>query len=91
MGGANSTSERYLACGFDSGDFKIVDLRMMKICYEKHFANGVVSIDFDRAEGKLNNITLGCLEGHIYSLDCSNGFEHPAVVDYKLPESSTVW
>ena len=48
FGGAANHSDRYLAAGWDSGDLKVVDLRMMKLAYEHHFANGVVSVEFDR-------------------------------------------
>lgn len=92
FGGAVSHSERYLACGFDSGDLKIIDLRMMKICYEKHFNNGVVSVEFDRQDTSLNNLVVGTLEGHIYTLDLSEGFNNPAVSDSRPSnDSSTIW
>lgn len=43
----------------------------MKLCYEKHFPNGIVSAEFDRQDSALNKLTLGTLEGHVYTLDIS--------------------
>lgn len=74
LGGARSLGERYLCAGFDTGDLKVVDLRMMRVCFERHFANGIVSAEFDRADAGLNKLLLGTLEGHVYALDVKNGF-----------------
>ena len=81
-----------MAAGWDSGDLKVIDLRAMKLCYEKHLANGIVSAEFDRADGVLNKLTLGTLEGHVYTLDISLGFTEPSVLDSKpLSDTATVW
>ena len=74
LGGARGPGERYLCAGFDTGDFKVIDLRMMRVCFERHFANGIVSAEFDRADAGLNKLLLGTLEGHVYTLDVKNGF-----------------
>ena len=48
LGGASARDRGYLAAGFDSGDLKLVDLRMMRVCLQHHFPNGLVSLEFDR-------------------------------------------
>ena len=69
---------------------------MMKVCYEHHFANGIVSCEFDRQDTALNKLTLGTLEGHVYTLDVKNGFnggeESIGILD-SLPfqDKSTIW
>ena len=47
---------------------------MMRVCFERHFANGVVSLEFDRPDAGLNTLALGTLEGHVYALDLKGGF-----------------
>ncbi|CAL6071912.1 G-beta repeat-containing protein [Hexamita inflata] len=92
LGGASSTSDRYLLAGFDSGDIKAIDLRMMKVCWEHHLPNGIVSMEFDRQDTKLNKLTVGTLEGHTYCFDLVNGFEKASIVDQKFfGDSSTIW
>ncbi|KAH0572655.1 WD domain, G-beta repeat-containing protein [Spironucleus salmonicida] len=92
LGGATSTSDRYLATGFDSGDLKMIDLRMMKVAYEHHFSNGICSLDFDRQDTKLNKLYIGTLEGHTYTMDLAVLNENTPITDFKpWADSSTVW
>eukprot|EP01059_Diplonema_ambulator_P000777 TRINITY_DN10626_c0_g1_i1.p1 TRINITY_DN10626_c0_g1~~TRINITY_DN10626_c0_g1_i1.p1 ORF type:complete len:359 (+),score=61.17 TRINITY_DN10626_c0_g1_i1:186-1262(+) len=56
---------RVAAAGYDNGDVKLFDLRMMKMNAEFNTSNGVCGISFDRPDIEMNKLITSSLEGRI--------------------------
>jgi dynein axonemal assembly factor 10 len=61
FGNSHNDEERCLAAGYDNGDLKFLDLRMNKIMFETNVGNGIVSIQFDRPDIKMNKVAVTTL------------------------------
>ncbi|CRH01622.1 G-beta repeat protein, putative [Plasmodium relictum] len=55
-----------ICAGYDNGDIKFFDLKMMALEHEVNVNNGVCSISYDRKEAKKNKMICSTLEGNIY-------------------------
>ncbi|XP_045480770.1 dynein axonemal assembly factor 10 [Harmonia axyridis] len=92
FGNSYNNEDRVLAAGYDNGDIKIFDLRNMKLRWSKHLKNGVVGIQFDRKDIKMNKLVATTLESKIYCFDVST--HHPkkgyAFITEKA-HNSTIW
>uniref|UniRef100_A0A8C9H2P8 G-beta repeat protein n=1 Tax=Piliocolobus tephrosceles TaxID=591936 RepID=A0A8C9H2P8_9PRIM len=55
-----------ICAGYDNGDIKFFDLKMMSIEHEVNVNNGVCSISYDRKDTKKNKLICSTLEGNIY-------------------------
>ncbi|CRG95176.1 G-beta repeat protein, putative [Plasmodium gallinaceum] len=55
-----------ICAGYDNGDIKFFDLKMMNLEHEVNVNNGVCSISYDRKETKKNKLICSTLEGNIY-------------------------
>eukprot|EP01063_Lacrimia_lanifica_P013748 TRINITY_DN2035_c0_g1_i2.p2 TRINITY_DN2035_c0_g1~~TRINITY_DN2035_c0_g1_i2.p2 ORF type:complete len:364 (+),score=104.29 TRINITY_DN2035_c0_g1_i2:119-1210(+) len=65
FGNSYNPTERIAAAGYDNGDVKLFDMRMMKMRFEFNTANGVCNIAFDRADIEMNKLIVSSLEGRI--------------------------
>ncbi|GAW82105.1 G-beta repeat protein [Plasmodium gonderi] len=55
-----------LCAGYDNGDIKFFDLKMMLIEHEVNVNNGVCAISYDRKDTRKNKLICATLEGNIY-------------------------
>ncbi|KAI4836327.1 WD repeat-containing protein 92 [Plasmodium brasilianum] len=55
-----------ICAGYDNGDIKFFDIKMMLIEHEANVNNGVCSINYDRKDTKRNKLICSTLEGNIY-------------------------
>ncbi|CAL4131827.1 unnamed protein product, partial [Meganyctiphanes norvegica] len=92
FGNAHNADDRTLCAGFDNGDIKMFDLRMMALKWETNVKNGVCSIDFDRKDIIMNKLVATTLESKIHIFDLrtfhkEQGFARLSEKGHK----STVW
>jgi hypothetical protein len=92
FGNSYSDTERTLCAGFDNGDIKLLDLRMNKISWETNIKNGVVGLEFDRKDIKMNKLVVTTLESKFRVFDMRT--QHPEEGFASMTEKahkSTVW
>eukprot|EP01064_Diplonema_japonicum_P013631 TRINITY_DN21175_c0_g1_i1.p1 TRINITY_DN21175_c0_g1~~TRINITY_DN21175_c0_g1_i1.p1 ORF type:complete len:375 (+),score=87.74 TRINITY_DN21175_c0_g1_i1:47-1126(+) len=65
FGNSYNAANRVAGCGYDNGDVKLFDLRMMKMNAEFNTSNGVCGLAFDRADIEMNKLIISSLEGRI--------------------------
>lgn len=89
FGNSFSDEERCLAAGYDNGDVKLLDLRTGTLRWEANVGNGVVGLEFDRRDIKMNKLAVTGLEAafRVYDMTVE---EDAASVDGKA-HKSTVW
>ena len=66
-------STAHIACGWESGDVKVWDIRGSEPLYQTRLQNGVCSVTLD--DGNINGLEvlyIGTLEGHVYAVDISH-------------------
>ncbi|TPX30798.1 hypothetical protein SmJEL517_g05725 [Synchytrium microbalum] len=93
FGNSYNDDERVVAAGYENGDVKLFDLRTMTTLWETNVKNGVVSIEFDRKDVKMNKMVVSGLEAafHVYDLRTQHPTEGFASVSEKLSDDSTIW
>ncbi|KAK2957409.1 putative WD domain, G-beta repeat protein [Blattamonas nauphoetae] len=69
FGNSFSQSDRSVACGYDTGDLKLFDLRMSKLVWEANLRNGICGIQFDRKDTEMNKLIATTLQGKMYLFD----------------------
>ncbi|XP_022904520.2 dynein axonemal assembly factor 10 isoform X1 [Onthophagus taurus] len=92
FGNSYNSEERVVAAGYDNGDIKIYDLKMMNVRWSKCVKNGVVGLQFDRKDIPMNKLVAATLESKIYLFDTRT--QHPKKGFAQLSEkahNSTVW
>ncbi|KJP86294.1 hypothetical protein AK88_04108 [Plasmodium fragile] len=55
-----------LCAGYDNGDIKFFDLKMMTVEHEVNVNNGVCAVSYDRKDTKMNKLICSTLEGNMY-------------------------
>ena len=84
--------ERIVAAGYDNGDLKLLDLRMNKLIFETNVKNGIVGVQFDRPDIKMNKLIVTSLESKFRLFDMRT--KHPKL-DYAYSSikahKSTIW
>ncbi|CAG7823816.1 unnamed protein product [Allacma fusca] len=70
FGNSYNNEERVVCSGYDNGDVKMFDLRVMKLLWEKNLKNGVCSIEFDRKDIPMNKLLVTTLESTFHVIDC---------------------
>ncbi|VTZ70597.1 WD repeat-containing protein 92, putative [Plasmodium chabaudi chabaudi] len=81
-----------ICAGYDNGDVKFFDLKMVSIEHEVNVNNGVCSVNYDRKDTKKNKLICSTLEGNIYifNLDVySEGYGYSHSKDQVV--SGTCW
>lgn len=92
FGNSFDDSERVVAAGYDNGDIKMFDLRQNKITWETNVKNGVVGLEFDRKDIKMNKLAVTTLESKFRVFDLRT--KHPQLGYSSLTQAahkSTVW
>lgn len=69
FGDSYNSIERSVACGYDNGDVKLIDLRAMKERWTTNVKNGVCGLEFDRKDIKMNKLVVTTLEGGLHVFD----------------------
>ncbi|XP_058835481.1 dynein axonemal assembly factor 10 [Topomyia yanbarensis] len=69
FGDSHSQTERSVVSGYDNGDVKLIDLRVMKERWATNVKNGVCGIEFDRKDIKMNKLVVSTLEGGLHVFD----------------------
>mmetsp|Transcript_5286 Transcript_5286/g.10103 ORF Transcript_5286/g.10103 Transcript_5286/m.10103 type:complete len:358 (-) Transcript_5286:33-1106(-) len=92
FGNSYDDEERCVCAGYDNGDIKLLDLRMNKIRWETNIKNGIVGLQFDRKDIKMNKLVATSLESSFYLFDMrtmhpEEGYAYMTVKAHK----STVW
>lgn len=93
LGNSYNDEERAVACGYDNGDIKLVDLRNMGLLWEGNIGNGVCAIEFDRRDIKMNKLIATALEGlvSVFDLRTLNKDEGFARTNLCMKDRTTVW
>lgn len=93
FGNSFSDSERALTAGYDNGDVKMFDLRTRSEYWSENVKNGVVDLEFDRRDIKMNKLAAVTLEGNVHTWDTRNlsdkDKEFARVTE--IPHTSTAW
>ncbi|XP_011504041.1 PREDICTED: WD repeat-containing protein 92 [Ceratosolen solmsi marchali] len=92
FGNSYNCEERCVTAGFDNGDIKMFDLRMMTLKWETNLKNGVCCIEFDRRDVAMNKLVATTLESKLFLFDLRT--QHPTKGFAYLTEkahSSTIW
>eukprot|EP00754_Rhynchopus_humris_P036427 Rhum_TRINITY_DN18561_c0_g1::Rhum_TRINITY_DN18561_c0_g1_i1::g.167624::m.167624 len=92
FGNSYNATERLIAAGYDNGDVKLFDLRMMKMRYEFNTTNGVCHLAFDRPDIEANKLIVSSLEGRIriYNLRTLHPTLGYAYVEQRVG-AGTIW
>ncbi|SPQ98701.1 unnamed protein product (mitochondrion) [Plasmodiophora brassicae] len=92
FGGSYNDDERCVCAGYDNGDIKLLDLRANKVRWETNIKNGVVSMQFDRADIPMNKLVVTTLESRfrVYDMRTMNSDAGYAFLSEKA-HNSTVW
>ncbi|XP_055532183.1 dynein axonemal assembly factor 10 [Wyeomyia smithii] len=69
FGDSYNCIERSVVAGYDNGDVKLIDLRVMKERWTTNVKNGVCGIEFDRKDIKMNKLVVSTLEGGLHVFD----------------------
>uniref|UniRef100_A0A8D8G1Z6 WD repeat-containing protein 92 n=2 Tax=Culex pipiens TaxID=7175 RepID=A0A8D8G1Z6_CULPI len=69
FGNSYSSTERSIVAGYDNGDVKLIDLRIMKEQWTTNVKNGVCGVEFDRRDIKMNKLVVTTLEGGLHVFD----------------------
>jgi WD40 repeat protein len=75
FGDSHNNVERSVCAGYDNGDVKLFDLRMMALRWETTCKNGICSLEFDRKDIEMNKLVATTLEGGVFVYDMRT--EHP--------------
>ncbi|XP_032669570.1 WD repeat-containing protein 92 [Odontomachus brunneus] len=92
FGNAYNSEERVVAAGYDNGDVKMFDLKMMSVRWESNLKNGVCGLEFDRSDIPMNKLVATTLESKFYLFDLRT--QHPKKGFTYLMEKahkSTIW
>ncbi|KAL0213725.1 hypothetical protein P9112_005909 [Eukaryota sp. TZLM1-RC] len=92
FGGATSAFDRIMACGYDNGDVKVVDLRMGGILWQTNVGGGAVNLEFDSLNKEKNKLVVTNLDGfvNVYDLKTHSEEKGFAFVKKKV-HNGTVW
>ncbi|XP_062549976.1 dynein axonemal assembly factor 10 [Armigeres subalbatus] len=69
FGDSYNSIERSIVAGYDNGDVKLIDLRIMKERWTSNVKNGVCGVEFDRKDIKMNKLVVTTLEGGLHVFD----------------------
>ena len=75
FGNSYNSEERIVASGYDNGDIKMFDLKMMSLRWESNVKNGVCCLEFDRNDIHMNKLVATTLESKFYVFDLRT--QHP--------------
>ncbi|XP_055608058.1 dynein axonemal assembly factor 10 [Uranotaenia lowii] len=75
FGNSFNSSERFVVAGYDNGDVKLIDLKMMKEQWTTNVKNGVCGVEFDRKDIQMNKLVVSTLEGGLHVFDMRT--QHP--------------
>ncbi len=92
FGNSYSSEDRIVACGYDNGDLKFLDLRIQKLIWECNVNNGIVSLQFDRKDIRMNKLAVTTLESRFRIFDLRT--YHPEAGYSSLikkAHKSTIW
>nr|CAD7458381.1 unnamed protein product [Timema tahoe] len=92
FGNSYNSEERVVCAGYDNGDIKMFDLRMMTLRWEINVKNGVCGLEFDRKNIEMNKLVATTLESKFFIFDVRT--QHPKKGFSYLSEKahkSTVW
>lgn len=76
FGDSYNNEERCVAAGYDNGDLKLFDLRMLAVRWETTLKNGICGIEFDRRDIPMNKMGVVTLEGGLHVYDMRT--QHPS-------------
>lgn len=95
FGNSVSSTDRTVACGYENGDLKMLDMRMNELHYETNTKNGICSLQFDDKYGGMDKLIATHLEGRfsIFDLKTLHPEEGYATLMERLGKKtqSTVW
>jgi WD repeat-containing protein 92 len=94
FGDAYDSQHRSVVAGYDNGDVLLFDLRMNAVTWQHCVHNGVVSLQFDRSDIKMNKLCVTTLESqfHIFDMRTKADTEpYYASLCEKTSHKSTVW
>lgn len=69
FGNSYNSVERSVVAGYDNGDVKLIDLRVMKERWTTNVKNGVCSVEFDRKDINMNKLVVSTLESGLHVFD----------------------
>eukprot|EP00050_Salpingoeca_kvevrii_P003342 m.222744 g.222744 ORF g.222744 m.222744 type:complete len:356 (+) comp10814_c0_seq40:312-1379(+) len=92
FGNSFNDDERCVAAGYDNGDLKMFDLRMMKAIWETNLDNGICSLQFDRKDINMNKLLSVGLESAINVFDLRTFHEEHGFASVKeKAHKATIW
>eukprot|EP00466_Bigelowiella_natans_P006553 jgi/Bigna1/88146/estExt_fgenesh1_pg.C_280172 len=92
FGNSFNDHERMVACGYDNGDLKMLDLRAQKLVWECNVNNGIVDIQFDRKDIEMNKLIVTTLESRFRIFDLRTYHPEEGYASLlKKSHKSTVW
>ena len=89
------SSTAHVACGWESGDVKVWDIRAETPLFQTRLPNGVCSVSLDNGNiNELEVLYVGTLEGHVYAVDISHpefNIAEKTRVAHCQPCTASVW
>ena len=92
FGNSFNDEERCVACAYDNGDIKLLDLRMNRVRWEINIGDGVVSLEFDRKDIQMNKLVATTLESKFFIYDMRTYHQDKGYASLsKKAHNSTIW
>jgi len=88
LGKQTSAEQRVIASGYNNGDMKLIDIRMMKTLWETNVRHGICSLEFDAEDPMTGILVATTCNSKIHIVQSGNPSQtHPVESGHK----SAVW
>lgn len=86
----SSQNDRIIGAGFDNGDIKVIDLRILKERWSYNVGSGVCKLSCDKKNTKTKRLVAGTVDGGVHLFN-ANQFEKKIADHVRAAESSSIW
>lgn len=88
----SNRNDRVVCGGFDNGDVKVIDLRILKERWSYNVGSGICKLGCDKKYAKTKRLVAGTVDGSVYLFDLTNSEFDKNIVDHvRVAESSSIW
>jgi hypothetical protein len=86
-GNSFNDEERVVAAGYDNGDLKVFDLKMMALRWQTNVKNGICGLEFDRRDIPMNKLVVAGLDSvfNVFDVRTFHAEHEYAKVTQKVP------
>lgn len=87
-------NDRVVCAGFDNGDIKVIDLRILKESWGCNVSSGICKLSCDRKYAKTHRLVAGSVDGSVHLFDMKKNPIDKNFADFvhkPIGESSTLW